>query len=80
MQVRDIILGHFEPKLTFISRKSIDLCISGKLNPIQDGLFWVWSGMLMAGHEVQKAPLSKICHSSPGNIKIFAVIPYLKKT
>ena len=31
-QVQDIILGYSEPTLTFISRKPIDLCISGKLN------------------------------------------------
>ena len=32
MQVQHIILGYFEPTSTFISRRSIDLCISGKLN------------------------------------------------
>ena len=31
-QVQDIILGYSEPTSAFISRKSIDLCISGKLN------------------------------------------------
>ena len=31
-QVQDIILGYSEPTLTFISCKSINLCISGKLN------------------------------------------------
>ena len=30
--MQDIILGYSEPTLTFISRKPIDLCISGKLN------------------------------------------------
>ena len=31
-QVQDIILGYSEPTSTFISRKSIDVCISGKRN------------------------------------------------
>ena len=31
-QVQDIILGYSEPTSTFISRKSINICISGKLN------------------------------------------------
>ena len=31
-QVQDIILGYSESTSTFISHKSIDLCIGGKLN------------------------------------------------
>ena len=31
-QVQDIILRYSEPASTFFSRKSIDLCISGKFN------------------------------------------------
>ena len=39
-QVQDIILGYSEPLSTFISRKSIDLYISGKLNDeLINGIF-----------------------------------------
>ena len=39
-QVQDIILAYFEPTSTLTSRKSIDPCISGKLNgEIIDGFF-----------------------------------------
>ena len=44
------------------------------LNPIQDGHFWGCSRM-----GIQKCPLPKIYHTYPTIMKLYTVLPYLKK-
>ena len=45
------------------------------INPIQNGLFWVWSRMGRMGAKSPPPPVPKICDTYPTMMKLGTVIP-----